>query len=232
MPYYYLQDNYYVVFVLIPLIVSLIIQVKMKTTYRKYERVASSRGMTGYMAAEMVLRQHRIMNVAIEGVQGQLTDHFDPRTNVIRLSPQVYSGTSIASISIACHEAGHAVQYSENYTPIKVRNAILPVTNIGSSLSFPLILLGLFLSYNPLLFLGIIFFSFVVVFHLVTLPVEFNASTRALEAIDSYEMLSSDESKAAKKVLTAAALTYLAAFAVSLAQLLRLMLLFRGRKND
>lgn len=232
MPYFYfIQDNYYVVFVLIPLIASLIIQAKMKMTYKKYERVASRRGMTGYMAAEMVLRQHRITNVAIEGVQGRLTDHFDPRTNIIRLSPQVYSGTSIAAISIACHEAGHAVQHSENYTPIKLRNAILPVTNIGSSLSFPLILLGLFFSMDPLLFLGIIFFSFVVIFHLVTLPVEFNASSRALEAIDAYEMLSSDESKAAKKVLSAAALTYLAAFAVSLAQLLRLMLLFRGRRE-
>lgn len=232
MPYFYfIEDNYYIVFVVIPLIASLIIQAKMKMTYRKYERVASSRGMTGYMAAEMVLRQHRITSVAIEGVQGRLTDHFDPRTNIIRLSPQVYSGTSIAAISIACHEAGHAVQHSENYTPIKLRNAILPITNIGSSLSFPLILLGLFFSMDPLLLLGIIFFSFVVIFHLVTLPVEFNASSRALEAIDAYEMLSPDESKAAKKVLSAAALTYLAAFAVSLAQLLRLMLLFRGRRK-
>ena len=125
MPYFYfIQDNYYIVFVVIPLIASLIIQAKMKMTYRKYERVASSRGMTGYMAAEMVLRQHRITNVAIEGVQGRLTDHFDPRTNIIRLSPQVYGGTSIAAISIACHEAGHAVQHSENYNPINLRNAI------------------------------------------------------------------------------------------------------------
>ncbi|HZK21828.1 MAG TPA: zinc metallopeptidase [Oscillospiraceae bacterium] len=231
MPYFYaIQDNYYVVFVLIPLVISLIIQAKMKMTYRKYEKISSSRGMTGYMAAEMVLKRHRISNVSIEGVHGRLTDHFDPRVNVIRLSPQVYNGTSIAAISIACHEAGHAVQYNENYTPIKLRNTILPVTNIGSSLSFPLILLGLFFSIEPLIFIGIIFFSLVVIFHLVTLPVELNASSRALAAIDSYEMLSSDESKGAKKVLTAAALTYIAAFAASLAQLLRLILIFRDRR--
>ncbi|HOD02561.1 MAG: putative neutral zinc metallopeptidase [Firmicutes bacterium ADurb.Bin300] len=232
MPYFYfLQDNYYIIFVIIPLIASLIIQAKLKMTYRKYSSIDNSRRMTGFMAAQAVLGQHRISDVSIQGANGRLSDHFDPRDSTIRLSPEVYAGTSIAAISIACHEAGHAVQHKEGYTPIKLRNAILPVTNIGSSLSLPLILLGLFFSIEPFVLAGIIFFSFVVIFHLVTLPVEFNASKRAIEAIDSYNMLTDDEAKGAKKVLNAAALTYIAAFAVSLAQLLRLMLLFRGRRR-
>ncbi len=232
MPYlYFLQDYYYLVFVVIPLIVSLIIQAKLNRTYRKHSAIMSSRGLTGFTAAEAVLRYNRISDVSIQGSNGRLSDHFDPRESVIRLSPEVYGGSSISAISIACHEASHAVQYAQGYTPIKIRNAVLPITNIGSSLSFPLILLGIFFSFEPFLLAGIFFFSFVVLFHLVTLPVEFDASKRAIESINSYGLLTEDESRGAKKVLSAAALTYIAAFATSLAQMLRLILMSRGRKR-
>lgn len=229
--YYYFVDHYYIIFVIIPLIASLIIQAKMKWTYKKYAGITNSRRITGFEAAEMVLRNHRISDVSVQGSNGQLSDHFDPRAKAIRLSPEVYGGTSIASVSIACHEAGHAVQYSEGYTAIKIRNSILPITNIGSSLSVPLIIFGLIFSLESLVLAGVVFFSFVVFFHLVTLPVEFNASKRALAAIQSGNMLTEDEGKGAKKVLSAAALTYVASFAVSLAQLLRLLLMFRGRRD-
>ena len=178
-------------------------------------------------------------NVRIERIAGNLTDHYDPRTNVIRLSDSVYNSTSVAAIGVACHEAGHAVQYAQNYAPIKLRAAIIPVTNIGSKLAMPLILAGLFLTIlgnfsNMLIYLGIACFGLSLVFQLVTLPVEFNASRRAMDAIEQAGLLTDEEQRGAKKTLSAAAMTYVAATAVALAQLLRLILLFgnRGRRRD
>ena len=181
----------------------------------------------------MVLLQNDITNVRIEEISGKLTDHYEPRANVIRLSNSVYHSTSVASIGVACHEAGHAVQYAKGYTPIRVRAAIIPLTNAGSALSLPLLLAGIILNSQRLALLGILLFGLSTLFQLVTLPVEINASRRALAAIQAGSLLYEDEYPMARKTLTAAALTYVAALAVSLAQLLRLILLFGGgRRND
>jgi Zn-dependent membrane protease YugP len=195
------------------------------------------RRLTGAEAAQRVLSANGVRNVRIERVAGNLTDHFDPKSNVIRLSEGVYGSTSTAAIGVACHEAGHAVQYAQNYGPIKLRAAVIPATNIGSRLAMPLILIGLLLaafgsiSYT-LIYLGIGCFSLSLVFQLITLPVEFNASRRAMEAIESSGLLTSEEQKGARKTLTAAALTYVAATALALAQLLRLIAIFGGRRRD
>lgn len=197
----------------------------------------SRRGITGAQAAERVLRSNGVSGVRIERVNGNLTDHYDPRTNVIRLSDSVYGNTSTAAIGVACHEAGHAVQYAQSYAPIKFRAAIIPITNIGSKLAMPLILIGLLfavfenLSYT-FVYLGIVCFGLSLVFQLVTLPVEFNASRRALAAIETGELLTEEEQKGARKTLRAAAMTYVAATAVALAQLLRLILIFGRRRRD
>ena len=197
----------------------------------------SRRGITGAQAAERVLRSNGVSGVRIERVNGNLTDHYDPRTNIIRLSDSVYGNTSTAAIGVACHEAGHAVQYAQSYAPIKFRAAIIPITNIGSKLAMPLILIGLLfavfenLSYT-FVYLGIACFGLSLVFQLVTLPVEFNASRRALAAIETGELLTEEEQKGARKTLRAAAMTYVAATAVALAQLLRLILIFGRRRRD
>ena len=197
----------------------------------------SRRGITGAQAAERVLRSNGVSGVRIERVNGNLTDHYDPRTNVIRLSDSVYGNTSTAAIGVACHEAGHAVQYAQSYAPIKFRAAIIPITNIGSKLAMPLILIGLLfavfenLSYT-FVYLGIACFGLSLVFQLVTLPVEFNASRRALAAIETGELLTEEEQKGARNTLRAAAMTYVAATAVALAQLLRLILIFGRRRRD
>lgn len=197
----------------------------------------SRRGITGAQAAERVLRSNGVSGVRIERVNGNLTDHYDPRTNVIRLSDSVYGNTSTAAIGVACHEAGHAVQYAQSYAPIKFRAAIIPITNIGSKLAMPLILIGLLFavfenfSYT-FVYLGIACFGLSLVFQLVTLPVEFNASRRALAAIETGELLTEEEQKGARKTLRAAAMTYVAATAVALAQLLRLILIFGRRRRD
>ena len=215
MPYYYYYgfDWTYLALVLPCLILSLWASSNVNSTFRKYSKQYSLR---------------------LEHVSGNLTDHYDPKSNVIRLSDQVYSNTSTAAIGVACHEAGHAVQYAEGYAPIKLRAAIIPVTNIGSRMALPLILLGrLFSSFgDTLIYLGIGGFSLSLVFQLVTLPVEFNASRRALQAIESGNLLTEEEQKGARKTLTAAALTYVAATAVSLAQLVRLLALFGGRRRN
>ena len=195
------------------------------------------RRITGAQAAQRVLAANGVSGVKIERVAGNLTDHYDPRTNVIRLSQDVHDSTSTAAIGVACHEAGHAVQYAQHYAPIKLRAAIIPVTNIGSRLAMPLILLGLlfnfFGSYSyTLVYLGIACFGLSLVFQLVTLPVEFNASRRAMEAIESADILTDEEQKGARKTLTAAAMTYVAAAAVALMQLLRLIMLFGGRRRN
>ena len=235
--YYYGFDASYIFLVLPCVIFALWASAQVNSTFNKYSKIYSSRRITGAQAAQMVLSRHGVTNVRIERVGGNLTDHFDPKTNVIRLSDNVYDSTSTAAIGVACHEAGHAVQYAREYFPIRLRAAIIPITNIGSKLAMPLILLGLVLSYMGyysyiFIYIGIACFGLSAVFQLVTLPVEFNASRRALTAIEEYNILNDAEYKGAKKTLRAAALTYVAALAVSLAQLLRLLLIFGGKNKD
>lgn len=239
MPYYgyYGFDWTYIVLVLPCLILSLWASSTVKTTFKRYSTQYSIRHITGADAAQRVLAAHGIRNVRIERVAGSLTDHFDPKTNVIRLSNDVYDSTSTAAIGVACHETGHAVQYAVNYAPIKLRAAIIPITNFGSKIAMPLILLGIVLSYlgnfsYTLVYLGIACFGLSLVFQLVTLPVEFNASHRAIRAINESGILTQQELTGAKKTLKAAAMTYVAATAVSLAQLLRLILIFGRRRRD
>ncbi len=239
MPYYYGFDWTYVVLVLPCILLSLWASSNVNSTFKKYSNQLSSRRITAADAALRVLSANGVTGVRIERVAGNLTDHFDPRTNVIRLSDSVYSSTSTAAIGVACHEAGHAVQYAQSYAPIKLRAAIIPITNFGSKLAMPLILIGLILpiasdfSYT-LVYLGIACFGLSLVFQLVTLPVEFNASRRAMAAIERANILTDEEQRGASKTLKAAALTYVAATATALAQLLRLILLFggRGRRRD
>ena len=237
--YYYGFDWTYLVLVLPCVILAMVASARVNSTFKRYANQHSSRRITGAEAAQRVLRNNGVFNVQVHRVSGNLTDHYDPKSNVIRLSDSVYDSTSTAAIGVACHEAGHAVQYAEHYLPIKVRAAIIPITNIGSKLAMPLILLGLVLnvlgglSYT-FVYLGIACFALSLVFQLVTLPVEFNASRRALRAIEDGQLLTEAEMRGAKKTLNAAAMTYVAATAVSLAQLLRLLLLFggRGRSRD
>jgi Zn-dependent membrane protease YugP len=209
------------------------------STFQTYSSQHSIRRITGADAAQRVLLANGVSGVRIERVSGNLTDHFDPRDNVIRLSDNVYNSTSTAAIGVACHEAGHAVQYAQNYGPIKLRAAIIPITNFGSKLAMPLILIGLLLNFAgnfsyTLVYLGIACFGLSLLFQLVTLPVEFNASHRAMRAITAANILTEEEQQGAKKTLKAAAMTYVAATVVALSQLLRLLILFggRGRRNN
>lgn len=236
MPVYYGFDTTYLFLVLPCVILSIWASLNVKNTFKKYSKSFSANGLTGAQAAQRVLQANGVTNVRIERVNGHLTDHYDPRSNLIRLSDQVYGNTSIAAIGVACHEAGHAVQHATGYAPIKLRSAIIPVTNIGSRLAMPLILLGILFSYlgnfsYTLVYIGIGCFALTLLFELITLPVEFNASNRAIQAIDKQNILSKEELKGAKKTLQAAALTYIAAAAVSLAQLLRLILLFGNKRR-
>jgi len=235
--YFYGFDMTYVILVLPCLILAMLASSNVNNTFKKYSRQMSRRGITGAEAAQRVLNAHGIRNVQISRVSGNLTDHYDPKSNVIRLSDSVYNNTSTAAIGVACHEAGHAVQYAQHYAPIKLRAAIIPVTNLGSKLAMPLILLGIVLNFlgefsYTFVYLGIACFGLSFVFQLITLPVEFNASRRALQAIDDQEILTNDELTGAKKTLRAAAMTYVAATAVALAQLLRLIMIFGRRRND
>ncbi|MBQ8027458.1 MAG: zinc metallopeptidase [Clostridia bacterium] len=227
----YFYDYYYLILVVPMLILSIVAQIMVKSTYAKQSKVLSSRGITGAQAAARVLYHYGITNVRIElSPSGKLSDHFDPRANVIRLSNGVYDSSSVAAIGIACHEAGHAAQHAQGYVPIKVRNAILPVCNIGSYLGIPLALLGFWMGFEPLVIFGLLLYSFIAIFQLVTLPVELNASRRAVKVIEETNMLQEDEIGGAKKVLTAAAMTYITALLVSIANLLRLVLRFNRRK--
>ena len=226
-------DIYYLLLVVPAFLLALRAQIKVKGTYKKMSAVRNSRGLTGAQAASRVLYEHGVTNVRIERVSGTLTDHYDPRANVIRLSDGVFDSTSVAAVGIACHEAGHAVQYATNYAPIRMRNAILPVCNVGSKIGIPLAIIGLVIGSMVgrwLFWAGIILYGLVALFQLVTLPVEFNASRRALQTIDDTGMLAGEEYKGARKVLTAAALTYVAALVVSLANLLRLILRYARRR--
>lgn len=238
MPYYYGYgfDWTYLIIVLPCIILSMWASSSVNSTFNKYSKVNSMRHLTGAEAAQRVLFANGVRGVRIERVSGNLTDHFDPKTNVIRLSDSVHSSTSVAAIGVACHEAGHAVQYAQNYGPIRLRAAIIPVTNIGSKLAMPLILLGILFSFlgnlsYGLVYLGIACFSLSLVFQLVTLPVEFNASRRAMDTIESSGILTEEEQRGARKTLKAAAMTYVAATAVALAQVVRLLVLFGGRRR-
>lgn len=235
--YYYGFDWTYIVLVLPCLILSLWASSSVNHTFKKYAAQYSIRKITGADAAARVLRNNGIQNVRIERISGNLTDHFDPKSNVIRLSDNVYDSTSTAAIGVACHEAGHAVQYATHYAPIKLRAAIIPITNFGSKLAMPLILLGIVFSFMgnfsyTLVYLGIACFGLSLVFQLITLPVEFNASRRAVRAISDAGILTQQELVGAKRTLKAAAMTYVAATAVALAQLLRLIVLFGGRRRN
>lgn len=235
MPYFYGFDTTYLFLVLPCVILSLWASSNVNSTFRRYDKQLSSRHITGAMAAERVLRANGVYGVGIEQVSGNLTDHYDPKANVIRLSDSVYHSTSTAAIGVACHEAGHAVQYARHYAPIKLRALIIPLTNFGSKLAMPLILVGLLFSgamSDTFITLGIAAFGLSFLFQVITLPVEFNASRRAMSAIRDAEILTEEEEQGARKTLTAAAMTYVAATAVALAQLLRLMMIFgRGKKR-
>lgn len=235
-PYYYGIDMTYLYLVLPCILLSLWASHNVNSTFEKYSRQFNRRHLTGAEAARRVLQANGVHGVRIDRVSGKLTDHFDPKTNVIRLSDNVYDSTSTAAIGVACHEAGHAVQYAVDYAPMKVRAAIIPLTNFGSRIAMPLILAGILFSTfgvfsDALVNLGIACFGFSLVFQLVTLPVEFNASHRAIRTIEEAGILTEEEQRGAKKTLKAAAMTYVAATAVALAQLLRLIALFGGRRR-
>ena len=227
---YYFDPTYFLL--IIGMLLSMAASARVKSTFAIYSRVRSASGLTGAEAARRILRMAGITDVTVVPISGSLTDHYDPRNKQLALSQDVYDRTSVAAIGVAAHECGHAIQDAQNYVPLNLRSAIVPVANIGSTLSWPLFLAGLILSIRPLLTLGILLFSFAVLFQLVTLPVEFNASSRALKMLGSSGMLGTDEVKGAKKVLTAAALTYVAALVASILQLLRLIILAGGRNRD
>lgn len=224
-------DWTYIVLVLPAVILSMWASANVNSTFKKYAKVMSKSGYTANDVVRNILNAYGLNHIRIEHIKGDLTDHYDPKANVIRLSDTVDGSASAAAIGVAAHEAGHAVQHATGYGPIKLRMAIIPICNIGSNLAMPLILLGILLSIYPLCYLGIIAFAASTFFQLVTLPVEFNASSRALAILENARMPDEDI-KAAKKVLTAAALTYVAALAVSLANLLRLIIIVNGRNRD
>lgn len=237
MPYgyygYYFDPTY--ILIIIAAIISLIAQWRVNSAFSKYSRVASMSGMTGAQAARMILQSNGINDVSVQRISGKLTDHYNPSTKVLNLSESVYGSTSVAAIGVAAHECGHAIQHARGYFPLSLRTALVPVANIGSQLSWVFIIVGAILSFNQtLITIGIIMFSAAVLFQLVTLPVEFNASARALEQLESNGILYRDEVSQTRKVLSAAALTYVAAAATAILQLLRLIILFggRGRRDD
>ena len=218
--------------IMIPvLLFSFYCQIKVKRAFRRYSSVHAMCGMTGAQAAARLLQLNGITDVQIRQIGGTLTDYYDPKNKEICLSGDVYNATSVAAIGVACHEAGHACLHAQGYAPLKIRNAAIPATRIGSSLGIPLVLLGMVFTWRPLIMVGIVLYALVALFQLLTLPVEFNASRRALQTIESNQFLTEQEYRGAKKVLTAAALTYVAALASALATLLRLLLL-AGRSND
>lgn len=237
MPYgyygYYFDPTY--ILIIIAAIISLIAQWRVNSAFSKYSRVSSMSGMTGAQAARIILQSNGINDVSVQRISGKLTDHYNPSTKVLNLSESVYGSTSVAAIGVAAHECGHAIQHARGYFPLSLRTALVPVANIGSQLSWVFIIVGAILSFNQtLITIGIIMFSAAVLFQLVTLPVEFNASARALEQLESNGILYRDEVSQTRKVLSAAALTYVAAAATAILQLLRLIILFggRGRRDD
>lgn len=230
--YYYGFDIYYLVLILPAMLLGLWAQARVNSTFNRYSHVRCRQGYTGSQIARRILDANGLTDVRIEGSRGNLTDHYDPTARVVRLSDSVYDSPSIAAIGVAAHEVGHAIQHANSYAPLTIRNAIIPVTNIGSKLSIPLILLGVVMSFQPLVTVGIVAFSLMAVFQLITLPVEFNASSRALATLNGEHYLDEEEVYGARKVLSAAALTYVAALVMSLAQLMRLVALFGNRDRD
>lgn len=229
MPFYY--DAIYWIILIPVLILSVYAQFQVSGSFNRYSRVRNRRGITGAQAAYEVLKAHGVFDVEIRPCRGQLTDHYDPRDNTIYLSESVYDAPTVAAVGVAAHEAGHAVQYAVGYGPVRVRSAIIPVTQFGSQFAFIALVLGLVLYVQPLFAIGIVLFGLTTLFQLVTLPVEFDASARAVATIESSALLDEEERQGAKKVLRAAALTYVAALLMSLLQLLRYLLIFSGR-ND
>ncbi len=237
MPMFYYFDWTYLILVLPAIILAVAAQGKVSSTFNKYSKVQSHIGITGAEAARRIMEQNGIYDVSVERVSGNLTDHYDPSRKVLRLSDNVYSSSSIAAIGVAAHETGHAIQHARNYAPLSLRSLMVPLANIGSSLAMPLILLGILFSFSSrmgdsLITLGIILFGLSVVFTVITLPVEFNASKRAVACLDESRILYSDEIDGVKKVLGAAAMTYVASTAVALANFIRLIVIFGGRRRD
>lgn len=228
---YYIGDKYLFILAIAVFVISIIAQIKVKTTYSKYSKVFSRKGITAVRAARSILDANGLYNVQIARIPGNLTDNFNPKTNVVSLSDSVFGNSSVAAIGVAAHEVGHAIQHAENYIPIRVRNSILPMANFGTSAGVIIFMLGLVFSLPQLMYFGIILFSFIFLFQLVTLPVEFNASRRALRILTENGMLDSSEIKGSRKVLTAAAMTYVAAMLSTLVQLLRLIALARRNKR-
>ena len=220
-----------ILIVLPALIFSVWAQFNVNSTYEKYSRVLSRRSLTGAEAARRILDANGLFDVKIEKVRGNLTDHYDPRTNTVRLSESVHDVSSVAAVGVAAHETGHAIQYAKQYLPIRLRMSIIPITRIGSYLSMPLFIIGLLLASDPLILFGIMLYSCITLFQLITLPVEFNASRRAMQTLESQGILYKDELRGAYSVLSAAALTYVAALATSLLTLLRLLLIANGRRR-
>ena len=230
MPFYY--DTIYWIVLIPVLILSVYAQIKVSSTFNRYGKVANRRRITGAQAAYEVLRSNGVTGVDIRPCSGSLTDHYDPRSNTIYLSQPIYNAATVSAVGVAAHEAGHAVQYAQAYGPIQVRSAIIPVTQFGSKFAFIALMLGLVLYSQPVFALGIALFGLTALFQLVTLPVEFNASARALRTIDGALLLDEEERRGAKRVLTAAALTYVAALLMSLVQLLRYLLIFASRGGN
>lgn len=230
--YYYYYDTSYIVVMLISIIVSGYAHFKVRHAFNKYSKVLCSNGLTGAEAAQKVLEYNKVEGISLQRTMGYFTDYFDARNRQICLSDEVYGKRTISAVSVAAHEAGHATQDKENYFPLRLRHALVPVCQIGSNAAVPLVILGMIVNYSFLIELGIILFSLAVFFQLVTLPVEFDASHRALETIKATQILSEEETKGAKKVLTAAALTYVAAAFIALINLVRLILIAKGRERD
>ena len=225
-------DYWYVVLVLPAIILALVVQIKMSSTYSKYSKVYNRSGVTAEEAARRILNANGLYDVAIERVSGNLTDHYDPRTNTVRLSDSVYGSNSIAAVGVAAHEVGHAIQHARDYFPMKVRSAIIPATNLGAGISPFLIIIGFIFMSDTLIIAGIVLYSLTAVFQLVTLPVEFNASRRALSTLDNYGILERDELPQVRKVLGSAAMTYVASLLVSLMYVLRLVMIFGGGRRN
>lgn len=225
-------DYWYVVLVLPAIILALVVQIKMSATYSKYSKVYSRSGVTVEEAARRILNANGLYDVTIERVSGNLTDHYDPRTNTVRLSDSVYGSNSLAAVGVAAHEVGHAIQHARDYFPMKVRSAIIPATNFGAGISPLILIIGVIFMSDPLIIAGIALYSLTAVFQLVTLPVEFNASRRALETLDNYGILERDELPQVRKVLGAAAMTYVASLLVSLMYILRLVMIFGGGRRN
>lgn len=231
LPYFFI-DRYYIIYVLPAMLIALWAQFNVQSTYNRYSRVFNSRGLTGAQVARQILDRNGLYSVSIQRINGNLTDNYNPRTNVISLSPGVFDGRSVASLGVAAHECGHAIQHNVAYKPLLLRNAIIPVTQFGSSASIWILIIGFIFNWGILVTLGIVLFSLAVVFQLITLPVEFNASRRALNILDEGGMLFGDELRSARKVLKAAALTYVAATIVAFAQLLRVIAIFGNSRRD